>query len=77
MGNMVVEDAIKERGLKVHGVVYDIACGKIRDLGVGNCNDEEEEEISGNDGAADAEELVTGAHGMLTFGNEGATLTPV
>ncbi len=32
----VVDEAIKERGLKVHGVVYDISQGKIRDLGLGN-----------------------------------------
>ncbi|ESZ99369.1 hypothetical protein SBOR_0239 [Sclerotinia borealis F-4128] len=80
MGNVVVEEAVRERGLKVHGVVYDIACGKIRDLGVGNCN-EEEEGVAWNDGAADdakggkEKELVKGAHGMLVFGKEGATLS--
>jgi len=35
LSNYVVEEAVKERGLQVHGVVYDIACGKLRDLGVG------------------------------------------
>lgn len=35
LNNYVVEEAVKERGLQVHGVVYDIACGKLRDLGVG------------------------------------------
>ncbi|THV46325.1 hypothetical protein BGAL_0395g00060 [Botrytis galanthina] len=78
MVNVVVEEAVRERGLKVHGVVYDIGCGKIRDLGVGNCNGEEEEEIAGTDGAAEskgAKELVQGAHGMLVFGKGGATLS--
>lgn len=76
MGNVVVEEAIRERGLKVHGVVYDIGCGKIRDLGVGNCN--EEDEIMGNHGAAESKgekELVKGAHGVLVFGKGGATLS--
>ncbi|RAL60219.1 hypothetical protein DID88_000839 [Monilinia fructigena] len=73
MGNVVVEEAIRDRGLKVHGVVYDIACGKIRDLGVGNCN--EEEEIFGSDGVGKERDLVKGAHGMLVFGKEGATLS--
>lgn len=73
MGNVVVEEAIRDRGLKVHGVVYDIACGKIRDLGVGNCN--EEEETFGTDGVGKEVDLVKGAHGMLVFGKEGATLS--
>ncbi|CZS98965.1 hypothetical protein WAI453_008446 [Rhynchosporium graminicola] len=35
MGNWIVEEAVRERGLTVHGVLYDVACGKIRDLQVG------------------------------------------
>ena len=37
----VVEEAIKERGLQIHGVIYDIGCGKIRDLGCGNAGTKE------------------------------------
>lgn len=33
---LVVEEAVRERRLEVHGVLYDVACGKLRDLGVGN-----------------------------------------
>ena len=36
MASMVVEEAVGERDLKIHGVLYDIASGKITDLGVGN-----------------------------------------
>ncbi|CZT11787.1 related to carbonic anhydrase [Rhynchosporium agropyri] len=35
MGNWIVEEAVRERGLTVHGVLYDVACGKIGDLQVG------------------------------------------
>jgi carbonic anhydrase len=35
LSNTVVEDAVKERGLLVHGVLFDIASGKLRDLRVG------------------------------------------
>lgn len=35
MENSVVEEAIKERGLKVHGCIYDIGNGLLRELGFG------------------------------------------
>lgn len=35
MSNHVIEDAIKDRGLQVHGTIYDVACGKMKDLNVG------------------------------------------
>jgi carbonic anhydrase len=31
-----VETAIREKGLRIHGVMYDVRSGKIRDLGFGN-----------------------------------------
>ena len=67
----VVEEAIKERGLKVHGVVYDIACGKIRDLGCGNAGSGKG--MSGIDGASEGE-IVTGKHAMLVFRESGASM---
>lgn len=30
--NAEVIDAVKERGLQVHGLVYDVACGELREL---------------------------------------------
>lgn len=30
--NSNVIDAIKERGLKIHGVIYDVGCGELREL---------------------------------------------
>ncbi|GKT94118.1 putative carbonic anhydrase [Colletotrichum tofieldiae] len=35
MANFTVQEAIKERGLTVHGCIFDIASGRIRDLGFG------------------------------------------
>ena len=35
MANHVVEEAIRERGLKVHGTLYDLGCGLLRELGLG------------------------------------------
>ena len=37
LSNIVVEDAVNERGLQVHGVLFDIPSGKLRDLECGNC----------------------------------------
>ncbi|KUJ21761.1 carbonate dehydratase [Mollisia scopiformis] len=68
LSNFVVEEAVKDRGLKVHGAVYDIACGKVRDLKCGN---------SGSlPGSATEEELeiIKGNHGMLVFGGDGAKM---
>jgi carbonic anhydrase len=36
LSNYVVEEAIRTRGLLVHGCIYDIALGRLRDLEVGN-----------------------------------------
>ncbi|KAK4164540.1 hypothetical protein QBC43DRAFT_344407 [Cladorrhinum sp. PSN259] len=35
MANFTVQEAIEERGLEVHGCLFDIACGRIKDLGFG------------------------------------------
>lgn len=49
LANIVVEDAIKDRGLMVHGIIYDLSCGKLRDLLCGN------EKIEGETFIADKE----------------------
>jgi len=65
-----VEEGIKERGLKVHGVLYDIGCGKIRDLGCGNAGSKG---IGGTDEASEGE-IVQGKHAMLVFRDSGASM---
>lgn len=69
LANCVVEEAVRDRGLQVHGVVYDISCGKLRDLGCGNCD----KGIKSMQPEAEAE-VVRGNHGMLVFGGEGAAM---
>lgn len=59
-----IEDAVKERGVKVHGCVYDVACGRMTDLKCGNARKGEEEE----------KDVVKGNHGMLVFGGDGASI---
>lgn len=65
-----IEEAVRERGLKVHGCVYDVACGRMTDLKCGN---------AGKKGVAgvkeDETEIVKGNHGMLVFGGDGASMT--
>lgn len=66
-----IEEAVQERGLKVHGCVYDVACGRMTDLKCGN---------AGKGGVAGIEteeetKVVKGNHGMLVFGGDGASIT--
>ena len=79
MSNYVVADAIKERGLEVHGTLYEIASGKIRDLGFGTrtkVGGAKKSRINGTDGADEEEgKIVTGKHGMLVFREGGAAMT--
>ncbi|KAH8599800.1 hypothetical protein B0O99DRAFT_589954 [Bisporella sp. PMI_857] len=56
LSNYVVEEAIRDRGLSVHGVVYDIGVGRLRDLGCGT---------KGGKGVDTGEgEVVKGNHGV-------------
>ncbi|CAG8954402.1 hypothetical protein HYFRA_00006029 [Hymenoscyphus fraxineus] len=78
MSNYVVAEAIKERGLTVHGIVYDIACGKLIDLGIGSGakNSPLKPGKHGVDGTQEAEyEVVKGKHGVLVFNGDGAEMT--
>lgn len=49
MSNVVVEEAIAERGLKLHGVLFDIPSGRLVDLNVGN--------VKGADAVFDASDV--------------------
>lgn len=62
--NYVVAEAIEKRGLKVHGAIYDIGHGRLREVGEG-------QESHGRMN----EEVVRGKHGMLVFGDEGADMS--
>ena len=64
MANWTIQDAIKERGLEVHGVFYDLATGRIKDLGFGT--------KPGGSGAAGEE--VRGRHAQLVFRGSNASM---
>ena len=64
LANHAVREAVRDRGLEVKGVVFDLATGRLRDLGVGDASKD----------AAPAEgNTVRGKHAMLVFrGNSSA-----
>lgn len=66
MANVTIQEAIKERGLDVHGVLFDIGTGRIRDLGLGTSKD--------GTGAASADEVVRGRHATLVFRGGNASM---
>ncbi|KAK0617105.1 carbonic anhydrase [Immersiella caudata] len=55
LANFTIEEAIRDRGLEVHGVIFDIASGRIKDLGLGT------------KGGSGGEEVVRGRHAQLVF----------
>lgn len=65
MANFTIQDAIKERGLKVHGCIFDIGSGRIRDLGVGTKG-------GGFNGSSD--DVVRGKHAQLVFRGGNASM---
>ncbi|KAH7419079.1 carbonic anhydrase [Cadophora sp. MPI-SDFR-AT-0126] len=71
MSSWFVEEAIRDRGLTVHGVLYDVACGKIRDLHVGTTG---KEGYPGSSTQEQLGEIVKGNHGMLVFSGDVATM---
>jgi carbonic anhydrase len=76
LSNFNVAEAVETRDLQVHGVVYDIASGKIYDLNV--CTQAGSKGKSsanaGVAGQADGQ-VVRGNHGMLVFSQgEGAAM---
>jgi len=84
MANYVVREAIEKRGLDVHGVIFNIATGKIQDLGLGTDGEftqQKDGKISLTDGTegqgepAPEFQIVRGNHGMLVFKNDTAELT--
>ncbi|CAI4215423.1 unnamed protein product [Parascedosporium putredinis] len=67
LANWVVRDAVRERGLQVHGCIFDVATGRLRDLGVGTDGIQR--------GSVGTDEVVRGKHAMLVFRDGGANMT--
>lgn len=68
MANLAVREAVKERGLEVHGCMFDVATGRLRDLGLGT-------DGVGRGGRVNGEEIVRGRHATLVFRGGEATMS--
>ncbi|KAI8626467.1 carbonic anhydrase [Xylariaceae sp. FL1651] len=68
MANMTIQEAIRDRGLQVHGTLFDIGSGRIRDLGFGTGKGGHKGALGGSGDA----EVVRGTHAMLVFRSDGA-----
>lgn len=71
LANMTIAEHIKERGLQVHGTLFDLASGKIKDLGHGT--GKSGKAALGGDGARD-EHVIRGNHATLVFRADGADM---
>lgn len=67
MANVTVQDAMNERGLQIHGCLFDIASGRIRDLGLGTNDCGGPRSFIMDSGS----ELVRGRHAQLVFRDGG------
>lgn len=66
MSNFTILEAIRDRGLEVHGCVFDIASGRIKDLGIGT---------KGRGFGISTDEVVRGNHAQLVFRGSNASMT--
>ncbi|KAL2266109.1 hypothetical protein VTJ83DRAFT_5461 [Remersonia thermophila] len=71
MANPVVAEAIRDRGLEVHGCFFDIASGRVRDLGVGTGS----KYLARAARKKAGEEVVRGHHAQLVFNGGSAVMT--
>jgi carbonic anhydrase len=70
MANPVVREAMRTRGLEVHGCLFDIASGRVRDLGVGTGS-----KYMMNGAQSQGEEVVVrGQHAQLVFSGGSAVM---
>ena len=67
MANSAIREAIQDRGLQVHGCLFDLASGRVRDLGYGTGK-------GGRFGSSD-DEVVRGNHAMLVFRGGNASMS--
>ncbi|KAI0396620.1 carbonic anhydrase [Xylariaceae sp. FL0594] len=69
LANANIQEAIQERELHVHGVLFDIGSGRIRHLGFGTGKNGQETVGDNSSG-----EIVRGNHGMLVFRGDSASI---
>lgn len=68
LANFTIQEAIRDRGLQVHGCIFDLESGRIRDLGIGNAK-----VASGGRGPS-PDEVIRGKHATLVFRSGGASM---
>lgn len=68
LANFTIQEAIRDRGLQVHGCIFDLESGRIRDLGIGNAK-----VASGGRGPS-PDEIIRGKHATLVFRSGGASM---
>ncbi|GAP87081.2 putative carbonic anhydrase [Rosellinia necatrix] len=73
MANMMIQEAVRDKGLQVHGILFDIGSGRIRDLGLGTTKRGPKDEPGGVK-VNGATEVVRGNHAMLVFKSDSASM---
>jgi carbonic anhydrase len=68
MANITIQEAVDERGLDVHGCIFDLSIGRLKDLGFGTSKG-----VAGP--GSGLEGVVRGHHAQLVFGGGSAKMT--
>lgn len=68
MANFTVQEAVRDRGLEVHGCLFDLPSGRVRDLGFGNAK----AKVNGQRAAPGPDDVIRGKHATLVFRSGGA-----
>jgi carbonic anhydrase len=71
LANATIAEHIHDRGLQVHGTLFDIGSGRIKDLGYGTGKSGKAGGIVGGDSAGNSE-IIRGKHATLVFRSDGA-----
>ncbi|KAK6851228.1 Carbonic anhydrase [Apiospora arundinis] len=77
MANMTIQDHIEERGLQVHGCLFDIGSGRIRDIGCGITKGGVKSKKASAKAADVPGEIIRGKHATLVFRGDSADMTTV
>ncbi|KAI0483864.1 carbonic anhydrase-like protein [Xylaria cf. heliscus] len=74
LANVTIYEAIRDRGLQVHGTLFDIGSGRVRHLGLGTGKKGGHNHNKHGPNGVHEAEVVQGNHGMLVFRNGGAKM---
>lgn len=74
LANATIEEHVKKRGLQVHGTLFDLASGRMRDLGHGTSKISKIAHAGVTDGTGEVGEIIRGRHATLVFRSDGAAM---